>query len=92
MRIMVEMWQDVGRHLREVAQEIALGERGLPQRWIRGPVDAIEVREADAVRSHGEGEGILRIRELFHHLSDSVVALRDHVIPATHRLRIDVVA
>ena len=48
---------DVRRHLREVAQQVALGERGLLQRRVRGPVDAVEVRELDAVRAHGEREG-----------------------------------
>ena len=46
-----EMRQHVRRDLRAVAQEIALGERRLLQRRIRRPVDAIEIREADRVRS-----------------------------------------
>ena len=49
-----EMRQDVGRHLREVAQQVALGERRLLQRRIGGPVDAIEVGEVDPVRADRE--------------------------------------
>ena len=38
-----EMRQHVRRHLREVAQQVALGERRLLERRVRRPVDAIEI-------------------------------------------------
>ena len=46
-----EVRQHVRRHLREVAQQVALGERGLPQRRVGRPVDAVEVGELDRVRA-----------------------------------------
>ncbi len=58
------MRNDVRRHAREVAQQVALGERRLLQRRIRGPVDAVEVRELDARRADGEREGSFRVVEL----------------------------
>ena len=59
-RAVGEVRQDEGRHLREVAQQDALGERRLLQRGIGRPVDAIEVREADLVRADGERECAFR--------------------------------
>ena len=50
-RAVGEMRQHVRRHLREIAQQVALGERRLLQRRIRGPVDAVEVRQLDRVRA-----------------------------------------
>ena len=46
-----KMRQHVRRDLREVAQQVALGECRLLQRRIGRPVDAIEVGEPDLVRS-----------------------------------------
>ena len=62
--------QDEGRHLREVAQQIALGERGLLERRIRGPIDAIEVRQADLVRPHRKRERSLGVFQLRHDFAD----------------------
>ena len=42
-RTVGEVRQDERRHLREVAQQVALGERRLLERRIGGPVDAVEV-------------------------------------------------
>ena len=52
------------RDLREVAQQVALGQRRLLQRRVGRPVDAVEVGEADAVRADGEVEGVLLAVEL----------------------------
>src|SRR4026208_764224 len=41
-RAIRQMRQDEGRDLGKVAQQVALGKRRLPERWIRGPVDAGE--------------------------------------------------
>ena len=54
-----EMRQHVRRHLREIGQQVALRVRGQVARGIRGPVDAIEVREPDPMRPDGEREGRL---------------------------------
>ena len=87
------------RNLREVAQQVALGERRLLQRRIRGPVDAIEVRQPDPVRSHRERERGLRVVQLRDDLVDRAArgdgcgtVRRAAGIGAAHRLRIDVVA
>ena len=96
-RTIGEMRQHVRRDLREVAQQIALGERRLLQRRIGGPVDAIEMRERDAVRSHRERERGLRACELRDDVVDRAAARNDRRrrgsgFGAPHRLRIDVVA
>ena len=69
-RAIGEMRQHVGRNLREVAQQVALGERRLLERRIRGPVDAIEVRKADPVRAHRERERGLPVFQLRHDIVD----------------------
>jgi hypothetical protein len=48
-RAVGDVRQHQRRHLREVAQQVALGERRLLQGLAGGPVDAIEVRQADAM-------------------------------------------
>src|SRR5689334_4723335 len=60
-----EVRQHVRRHLREVAQETPLGERGLLERRLGRPVHAIEMRELERVPFYGEGEGVfLRLKLL----------------------------
>ena len=59
-----EVRQHVGRDLREVGEQVALGERRQALRRIGRPVDAIEVRETDAVRADRQRERRLRAREL----------------------------
>jgi hypothetical protein len=49
------MRQDVRRHLREIDQQVALGQRRLLQRRVGWPVDAIEVCELDPVDANREG-------------------------------------
>src|SRR5258708_4387486 len=49
-RAIREMRQHERRYLREVTEQIAFGQRGLLQRGIGRPIDAIEVREADLMR------------------------------------------
>jgi hypothetical protein len=71
-RTIGEVRQDARRHLREIAQQVALGERRLLQRRIRGPVDAIQVRDLDLVPLDEKREVLLRRVELL-----------DDVVPTT---------
>ena len=100
-RTIGEMRQHERRDLREVAQQVALGERRLLQRRIRGPVDAVEMREADLVRADRERERGLRCFPAAPRLrrsgcrrarSPSARRCRGCGLGATHGLRIDVVA
>ncbi len=93
--------QDKRRDQREVAQQVALGERRLLERGIRGPVDAIEVRQADTVRSYRDRERGLRCFQLRHDFVDRAAGgyvgkrgrlRRPAAFRAAHRLRIDVIA
>ena len=59
-----EMREDVRRHLREIAQQIALGQRRLLERLVFGPVDTVEVRELELVRPDGEVELVALVFEL----------------------------
>src|SRR6266404_7436647 len=63
-RAVRQMRQDEGRDLGEVAQQVALGKRRLLERRIRRPVDAVEVREANLVRTNCDREGGLPVFQL----------------------------
>ena len=69
-RAVGEMRQDEGRHLREVAQQVALGERRLLQRRIRGPVDAVEVVRWIRCGPTASVKAVFRVLELRHDLVD----------------------
>ena len=95
-RAVGEVRQHVRRDLREIAQQVALGERRLLQRRVGGPVDAIEVRELDPMRAHRERERRLRARRAARRCRRSGrrirAAARGAGVAAPHGLRIDVVA
>ena len=91
------MRQDEGRNLREVAQQVALGERRLLQRRIRGPVHSIEVSQADPVRPHCKRERCFGAFQLCHDIFNRPARARRPArrvlgLVAANRLRIDVVA
>ena len=92
-----EVRQHVRRHLREVAQQVALGERRLVLRRIGRPVDAIEMGERDAVLADRERERVLRGVELRQDVVDRAAGRAGAACAGAdcrtpHRLRIDVVA
>ena len=67
-RTIGEMRQDERRDLSEIAQQVSLGERGLLERRIRRPVNAIEVRQANPVRPDRDRErglGVVQLRQDF---------------------------
>ncbi len=70
-----EMRQHVRRHLREVAQQVALGQRRLLHRRIGWPVDAVEVRQVDLVRADQKRERVGAVVELGEDLGDPVACL-----------------
>ncbi len=82
-----QMRQDVRRDLREVAQQIALGQRRLLQRRIRGPVDAIEMRERDALVADDERDRRFRRFELRDDVGDRVVGFARFRARRRFRLR-----
>ena len=82
-----KMRQHVRRDLRAVAQEIALGERRLLQRRIRRPVDAIEMREADPVRSTASVIAVFRACELRDDLVDRIAGGRRRMAPGMSAVR-----
>ena len=93
-RAVGEMRQHVRRDLREVDEQVALGERRLLARRVRGPVHAIEVGELDPVRADRERERGLLAGELRDDVVDRTAgrSARWRGRGAAHRLRIDVVA
>src|SRR5207248_1466627 len=83
------------RYLREVTQQIALGERGLLERRIGGPVHAVEMRKPDLVSTDQERERALRVVELAQDGCDLVIRLEHRGLAhhlAPHVPRIDVLA
>ncbi len=79
-----EMRQHERRDAGEVAQQVALGERGLLERRIGRPVDAVEMRQADAVQPRREGKIVARILQLRQHFGDLVCLT---LVPGRRRLR-----
>ena len=65
--------EDVRRHLGEVAQQVALGDRRLLEAGIRWPVDAIEVGQLEAMGTDGERDRGALVLELPNHVVDGVV-------------------
>jgi len=68
-RTILEVRQDERRHLREIAQQVALGQRRLLERRVGGPVHPVEVREPDLVCANGKRKrrpvGLQLIQDLF---------------------------
>src|SRR6516165_5187123 len=55
---------------REIAQEIALGDRLRPRPARGGPVDAVEIAERDARTADLELQGLGRVLQLLQHFGD----------------------
>ena len=90
-----EMRQHERRHLRDITQQVALGERRLLERGVGGPVHAVEMREPDLVRADGERERGLDVVQLPQDGTDLIVfvghaRLARHL--AAHLFRFEVVA
>ncbi len=95
-RAVGEVRQQIRRNLRQVAQQIALGQCRLLERFVGGPVHAVEMGQPDAVRAHRQHERLPRVVELPQHFVHPSVgrgclhgALR---FAAPHRFRIDILA
>ncbi len=99
-----QMRQHERRDLRQIAQQVALGERRLLQCRVGRPVDAVQMRQLDLRRADRERHHRLWMLELLDHVVDQCVAgvlrlvrtlreLRSGLLRrAPHRLRVDVVA
>ena len=90
-RAVGEVRQDVGRDLREVAQQVAFGERGAASARIGRPVHAIEVAELERGRRPGSwrGFGLVDQRDQLDRAPSPSSAWRYRFGGAPHLLRID---
>src|SRR5262245_40202869 len=69
-RTVSEMRYDEGRHLREIAQQIAFRQRRLLERRISRPVHTIEMRKADAMGTDGQRKVVFLSLQLRQNVRD----------------------
>ena len=81
------------RDLREITQQVALGERRLLERGIGGPIHAVKMRESDLVLAHGERERRLGVVQLAEDGADLALRLNRVLDPgAAHFFGLEIVA
>src|SRR5947209_15373913 len=88
------MRQHVPEYLREVTQQISFRKRWLLERRVGWPIHAVEMRNAELVRTDSEGERVLGVVQLPHDAAGLgvVFGCACLTLSAAHVLRVHVVA